>query len=363
MLRCLIIYLQLFSAFWPRQTDTLKMLFLGDIMQHSSQLQSAYSGTGSIDNANSYDYSHYFKYLKENFAKAHIVAANMETTFGPAPYTGYPSFSSPTSLAADAQSAGINLFFAANNHSVDKGSKGLEGSISFYKELDVLYTGIYFNEQEEAAKHPLIIEKNGIKLAVLNYTYGTNGINVPAPYVVKLLDSTLVKRDLKKAAQANPHSIIVSVHWGDEYKTTSGANQKKWEELFYKNGANLIIGSHPHVPQEVCSYKDSTGKIEAITAYSLGNAISNMSAQNTRIGIMLEIKLIKESYTEKVWFDKPGIHYIWTSRPQATGGYYTIVPIKEFLENPGNYNVKGEKELIKRYYKKITKNKTHNINR
>ena len=341
---------------WPRQTDTLNMLFLGDIMQHQAQLSSAYTIKGGIDSANSYDYSPYFKYLKDYFAQAHIVAANIETTFAPAPYSGYPSFCSPASLAREALSAGINLFFAANNHSVDKGSRGIEGSIALYKQMGVLYTGIYLNEQEEAAQHPLIIEKKGIKLAILNYTYGTNGINVPAPYVVKLLDSNIIKEDLRKAAQAEPHCIIVSVHWGYEYKITSSANQKKWENLFYKYGANLIIGSHPHVPQAVVSYKDSTGVIKAITAYSLGNAISNMSAQNTRIGIMLEIKLIKENYTGEIWFDKPNIHYIWTSRPQATGGYYTIVPIKDFLENPANYNVKGEKTLIERYSKKKYKN-------
>lgn len=353
MFYTLIICLQLFSALWPRQTDTLNMLFLGDIMQHSSQLQSAHIAKEDINKPSSYVYSAYFKYLTNYFEKAHIVAANMETTFAPAPYSGYPAFCSPTSLARDAVSAGINLLFAANNHSVDRGYRGIEGSISYYKELQVLYTGIYLNEHQESIEHPLIIEKKGIKLAFLNYSYGTNGINVPAPYVVKLLDSNIVKSDLKKAAQSNPDCIVVSVHWGDEYITEAGANQKKWERLFYANGANLVIGSHPHVPQEVRSYKDSTGTIKAITAYSLGNAISNMSAQNTRIGIMLEVNLIKENYTGKIWFEEPNVHYIWTSRPQATGGYYTIIPIKEFLENPHNYNVKGEKPLIERYYYKF----------
>lgn len=356
MFKSLIICLQLFSALWPRQTDTLNMLFLGDIMQHSSQLQSSYRGVGDRTDPNSYSYLPYFKYLESYFQKNHIVAANMETTFAPAPYSGYPVFCSPSSLARDAMKAGVNLFFAANNHSVDKGSRGLKETISLYEKLDILYTGIYLDESHEGVCHPLIIEKKGIKVAVLNYTYGTNGIDVPWPYVVKQLDSAAVKKDLLKASLLEPDCIIVSVHWGDEYKTSSGRRQKKWEALFYKYGANLVIGSHPHVPQEVVSYKDSIGRVKAITAFSLGNAISNMSAKNTRIGIMLEVKLIKEAYTGNTWFDKPDIHYIWTSRPRATGGYYTIIPIKDYLQNPGNYNVKGENVLIENYFKKFTTN-------
>lgn len=363
MFKFIIIYLQFFGALWPRQTDTLEMLFLGDIMQHQAQLTSAYTGHGSINDPNSYDYSPYFKYLKGYFQKANIVAANMETTFAAAPYSGYPIFCSPSSLAREALSSGVNLFFAANNHSVDKGSKGIKGSIDLYNELGAPYIGIYLNEEQEAVQHPLIIEKKGVKLAFLTYTYGTNGIAVPLPYVVKLLDSNVVKRDLEKAISTSPDCIIVSVHWGDEYKISANNYQKKWEALFYKYGANLIIGSHPHTPQEVVSYKDSTGVIKSITAYSLGNTISNMSAQNTRIGIMLEIKLIKENHTGKIWFTEPGIHYIWTSRPIATGGYYTIIPIKDFLANPHGYNVKGETDLIKKYYQKFINSQNANINR
>ncbi|MFA6770256.1 MAG: CapA family protein, partial [Bacteroidales bacterium] len=137
------------------------MLFLGDIMQHEAQLNSAYRGEGNRGNPNSYNYSPYFKNLNSYFAKVDIVAANMETTFAPPPYKGYPAFCSPSSLAREALSVGIDLFFAANNHSVDRGASGIEGSISLYKELGVLYTGIYLNEQEEALKHPLIIESRG----------------------------------------------------------------------------------------------------------------------------------------------------------------------------------------------------------
>lgn len=350
MINILFISLQLFTALWPRESDTLKMLFLGDVMQHESQLQSAYDGSTGKGDPGSYDYSPYFKYLKPWFSKADIVAANMETTFAPPPYSGYPVFASPSSLAKEAHRAGINLFFAANNHSADKGARGLKGSLELFREMGIPFTGIYENSEVAHREHPLVIEKEGFKIAILNYTYGTNGIEVPHPYIVKQLDSTLVRKELERAQHLSPDCIIVSVHWGQEYSLEPSASQKKWENLFYSNGADLVIGSHPHVPQKAVAYSDSTGKVKRITVYSLGNAISNMSAKNTRVGIMLEVNLIKEHFTGNKWFGEPVVHYIWTSRPTATGGYYTILPMKEYLENPQQYHIKGEKQLIKNYY-------------
>jgi poly-gamma-glutamate capsule biosynthesis protein CapA/YwtB (metallophosphatase superfamily) len=341
------------------RADTLTMLFLGDIMQHTAQLESAYNGSGERRDPDSYSYSCYFKYLSPHFNRADIVAANMETTFGPAPYSGYPVFCSPATLAVDAVKSGINLLFAANNHSADKRSAGLEGSIGLYRRLrqeypGTNYTGIYSDSTDEEQMHPLIVKKKGFSIAFLNYTYGTNGIPVSQPYIVKMLDSAIIKRDMERARMLNPDFTIISVHWGDEYKLTPSIFQKRWERLFYRLGADIIIGAHPHVPQDVVSYYDSEGSIKNITAYSLGNAISNMTAQNTRIGIMLEISITKDSLNFKK-IEPPVNHYIWTSRPAATGGFFTIIPVKDYLKNPANYNIKGEDELIKRYYRSFSR--------
>lgn len=351
----LIVYLQVFSALLPNASDTLRMFFLGDIMQHAAQLNAAYSKTGDKDHSSSYNYDSYFTHLTPFFSKADIVGANMETTFGPPPFTGYPSFCSPSSLAFSAQKSGINIFFGSNNHSVDKGSAGLRGTIDLYKQMGINYTGIYSNEGEELETHPLLVTVRNFRIAFLNYTYGTNGIPVPKPYIVKLLDENVIKTDLQKARQLNPHLIIIAVHWGDEYKLTPSAGQIKWEKIFYDNGADIIIGSHPHVPQPVVTHKDINGAIRHITAFSLGNAISNMTAQNTRIGLMLEINYVRHITGESEILN-PVIHHIWTSRPAATGGNYTIVPIKDYLDSAGKYNIRGEKELIERYYSKFVKN-------
>ena len=349
-----VITFQILSLLFAGSSDTLKLLFIGDVMQHSAQLDAAYRGKGAKNSPESYSYREYFQYLKPFFEKADIVAANMETTFGPAPFTGYPAFCSPLSLAQEAKESGINLFFASNNHSVDKGAAGLKGTIELYEHLEIPFTGIYRDSNEESANHPLILSKRNIKIAFLNYTYGTNGISVPSPYIVKLLDSSTVRRDLAVARFAKPDFIIVSVHWGEEYKLSPSISQFNWESLFYANGADIIIGSHPHVPQDVVTYRDPNGDIEHITAYSLGNAISNMTAKNTRVGIMLEVSLVKTCFEQKEIM-KPEVHYIWTSRPAATGGYFTIVPMKEYLKAPSDFSIVGEFELIEKYYNTFEK--------
>jgi poly-gamma-glutamate capsule biosynthesis protein CapA/YwtB (metallophosphatase superfamily) len=355
MLKFLFFYLQFFTAVWPREADTVKTIFLGDIMQHQSQLEAALRPDGNKDSSSHYDYSRYFMHLKDNFKKAHIVAANIETTFAPPPYSGYPAFNSPPALLKECAESGINLFLAANNHSADKGSRGLKGAIKLYKQLGLPYTGIYSDKKEAKMKHPLIIEKNNIKIAILNYTYGTNGIGVPPPFVVNTMDTSKVKSDLNKAKRHNPDFIISCMHWGEEYKLSSSAKQREWEQFLYKHGTNLIIGAHPHVPQEINIQRDSLGKIKYVTAFSLGNSISNMTARNTRIGIMLEINLIKEKQTSRTIIEEPVIHWIWTSRPASTGGYYTIISIKDYLDNSHKYKLKGEKSLIKTYHNSFSK--------
>ncbi len=353
--KALIPTLQLLTASFLPEADTVKMLFLGDLMQHKEQLESAYTGRGKRDNPSSYSYSNYFKHLNTFFLSSDIVAINMETTFGAPPYSGYPVFCSPSSLAEECAAQGVNLFFAANNHSADKGSKGIVQGIELYKRLGVNYAGIYLNREDELSGYPVVIEKRGVRVAFLNYTYGTNGIVVKEPLIVKYLVKKEVEADIQRAASFNPHIIVACVHWGDEYKLEPSAAQLDWERFLYAKGVNIIIGAHPHVPQEIKVYYSILGEIKGITAYSLGNAISNMTAKNTRIGVMLEINLVKGA-DGRVTILEPAAHPIWTSRPSSTKGYYTIIPVKQYLKNPKHFGIDGEEWLIRSYYNKFFKN-------
>ena len=357
MTKLFLISLSLLTSVFSEK-DTLKLLFLGDIMMHQSQLDAAYR-EGGRNNPDSYDFSSYYEYLKKDFNEADLVCANIETAFGSTPYSGYPVFSSPVSLASQSFNSGINIFLAANNHICDKGARGVSGAIDAFDSIGVFHAGIYRNSDEEYLRHPLNIQVRGFKISLLNYTYGTNGFNVPEPYIVKMLDSTIVKRDLAKAIMADPDKIIVCVHWGEEYSLQLSSNQKWWEEFFYKYGADIVIGSHPHVPQKVTyierpGYWGEESVVSRITAFSLGNAISNMSIDNTRIGIMLEINIVKGNFKNSYMLP-PKTHFIWTARPNANQKNYSIIPMDRYLQEPSAYPNGHEYERVKYFYNKFNK--------
>lgn len=348
----LIIFNALASPLLMSGEDTLRILFLGDIMQHQAQLDAAKkNGKGNLS-ASTYDYNDYFKYLQPRFDKADLRVANMETTFAPAPYSGYPNFSSPPSLVSDSKKNGIDLFLAANNHTCDKGKRGIEGSISLYDSLNVMYTGIYRNEKEEYELNPLIVELKGFRIAFLNYTYGTNGIPVPEPYIVKLLDSNVVKRDIQRAKERDPDFIIACLHWGTEYVLSHSWEQEKWEKLFNREGIKIIIGSHPHVPQDVKIDKELSGEVKGITVYSLGNAISNMTALYTRIGMIFRLELVKNWLGESRII-VPDYEYIWTTRPGLFNKNFSIIPVEDYIKEPHKLHNRDDFNKMKNQYVKL----------
>jgi len=338
--------------FWSN--DTIKIIFLGDIMQHQTQLEAARKPGKGADNPLSYDYSTYFKHLESRFISSDLRIANMETTFSSPPYSGYPVFNSPVSLLEESKQGGIDIFLSANNHICDKGAKGIEGTINAYNSLRIPYAGAYRNEEEREILYPLFVELKGVKLAILNYTYGTNGIPVPSPYVVNLLDTIKIKEDIKRAADGDADLIIATIHWGYEYKLNYSQEQKKWKEFFNQNGVNVIIGSHPHVVQEVEVEKELSGQIKSITAYSLGNAISNMTALYTRTGMLFTLKIIRE-INGKIRLIEPEYELIWTSRPGAIEKNFTIIPVNDFIDSPELFKRVDEWKKMKNEFTNLRK--------
>jgi len=325
----LFVYFQLaLINIFPNEVDTLRLLFLGDIMQHKGQLEAALIKGENRNDPRSYDYSGYFENLKARFAEVDMRIANMETTFAKPPYSGYPTFCSPQTLLTESKKGGIDLFLTANNHICDKGKKGLTATMNLYDSLKVLYTGIYRDSLDEVSKNPLVVELKGFRIAFLNYTYGTNGIHVPAPFIVKLIDTNSIKTDLMRAKATNSDFIIACLHWGDEYILKHNAYQERIERFFYANGADIIIGSHPHVAQDTNVEYGLNGEITHITVYSLGNAIANMTASITRKGMMAEIILSKDGYGSKRIL-APKFEYIWTSIPKQLNRNFTILPLLE----------------------------------
>ncbi|MCW5910672.1 MAG: CapA family protein [Cyclobacteriaceae bacterium] len=272
------------ACVFAQDTTRLSLLFAGDIMQHDSNIAAAYNTA-----LKQYDYAACFEYIAPIIRSADLAIGNLELTLAGAPYKGYPQFSAPDALAIELKRSGFDVLVTANNHSVDRRRKGLERTIRVLDSLRVLHTGTFRDSLERVNTYPLIIEKNGFKLSLLNYTYGTNGIPVTKPNIVNLIDTVQIKLDMAKARNQKTDAIIVFMHWGDEYQSLPNATQKKLAKLLFREGAKLVIGAHPHVLQPMEWNKEQ----DRLVVYSLGNFVSGQRPRYRDGGAMLWVDLQK----------------------------------------------------------------------
>ncbi len=270
--------------------DTLRLLFVGDLMQHQGQINAARTAKG-------YDYSTCFEYVKEEIGRADFAIANLEVTLGGKPYKGYPAFSAPDEYLTAIHDAGFNVLVTANNHSLDRGRAGLERTIQLIDTLKIPHAGTYVNAEAREKQYPLLLEKNGFRIALLNYTYGTNGIPVTPPNIVNYIDTMIIAKDIEASKALQPDAIIACMHWGIEYQSLPNKEQKFLTDWLLQKGVCHIIGSHPHVVQPIEVRTDSLTNDKHLVVYSLGNYISNMSARRTDGGLMVRMELVKDSTT------------------------------------------------------------------
>lgn len=324
--RLTIILSLLITAVNAQDTTRLSLLFLGDIMQHDSQIADAYD-----QRTGTYDYRPCFQYVKPYIQSADVAIGNLEVTLAGKPYKGYPQFSAPDELLVALKDAGMDVIVTANNHSADRGKKGIERTIAMLDSFEIPHTGTFRSQAEKSRLHPLIIERQGIKLAILNYTYGTNGMPVTKPNIVNMLDTTAIRKDLQQAAASDADVIIVFPHWGLEYQSLPSKTQKGITELCFKYGAKLVIGAHPHViqPMEWRKTKDQ------VVAYSLGNFVSGQRKRYTDGGAMIRLELEKVSFNDgrsATVIDTAGYILQWVYRTNDARKDYYILPLPE-IEN------------------------------
>ena len=268
--------------------DSISLYFAGDMMQHKAQLEVAYQKDGT------YNYTGCFTLVKPQIEAADIAVCNFETTLGGAPYSGYPQFCSPDAYALAVRDAGFDIFLTANNPCLDRRNKGLIRTIDALDSLGIGHLGTYRNQAERDSLYPYIIEHNNIRIALLNYTYDTNGIPVDPPCIVNIIDTAIIRQDLIRARQLKADCIIACMHWGTEYMTKPDSQQKKLEDWLYAHGVDHIIGGHPHVVQPVRTLPDYRLRPQRhLTVWSLGNYISNMSAPRTDHGLAVTLHLKK----------------------------------------------------------------------
>lgn len=287
----------------------ITLLFAGDLMQHKEQLNKALQADGT------YNYADCFEPIKEAISQADFAIGNLEVTLGGKPYTGYPTFSAPDAYAAALQAAGFDVLLTANNHCLDRRKRGLERTIRQLDSLQIRHLGTYIDKEQRDLHHPLLLEKNGFRIALLNYTYGTNGIPLTAPNIVNYIDKTLIAEDIKAAQAMQPDAIIACMHWGIEYQSLPSREQQAMANWLLQQGVTHVIGSHPHVVQPMELRTDSLTKQQHVVVYSLGNFISNMSARKTDGGVLFKLELTKDS-TMRVSHCE--YQLVWTARPALT---------------------------------------------
>ena len=275
--------------------DDFTVIMVGDILLHDGIERCARRPDGS------YDFTEVFRHTKDAIESADLAIVNEEVIIGGKELrvSGYPSFNAPYEIADCLADTGFDVICHATNHALDRGKAGITNCLSYWEENhpDISVTGIY--DSSEDSRKICIYEKDGYRIAVLNYTYGTNGIPLPKdmPYAVNLLDEDKVRSDIEKAEKAADFTIVCP-HWGTEYSLGVSGMQKKWAKVFANLGADLIIGTHPHViePVEIVTADDGR---EVPVYYSIGNFISWTSGKgrgiaNRMVGAMAFVTLSKD---------------------------------------------------------------------
>jgi poly-gamma-glutamate synthesis protein (capsule biosynthesis protein) len=276
-------------------------------MQHLPQIDGARMEDGS------YRYDSCFYLLQEKISHADLAGVNFETTLAGEPFSGYPLFSAPDAFALALRDAGFDIFFLANNHALDKGSGGVARTIQLLDSIGIRHTGLFANGEKRSLHYPLMVIRNGIRIAFLNYTYDTNGLPVKEPNRVNLLDSQLILEDLQQTRLYRPDIIVAQLHWGEEYHTTPSPEQRCIASLLHRQGVQIIIGHHPHVVQPMVVKREQQ-HIQSVVYYSLGNFISNQQRELTDGGMLAEIVIRKKDNDSPAMIESCGYSLVWVEK-------------------------------------------------
>ena len=279
-------------------TNRLTLVATGDNLYHDILFRPNPQGVR--------DFSGYYLPVKPIIQSADIAFVNQETVFAgeAAGFSGYPRFNTPWEAGLALVQTGFNVVNQATNHTMDRGEAGVLSTLDYWDTVPgITVTGAYRSQEDRDS--PAIIEMNGIKTGFLSYTYGTNGLPVPAgkPWLVALIDKAVMEREIN-ALRPRCDFLVVSVHWGSEYTHTPEAGQRDLAAFMASLGVDLVIGHHPHVLQPMESIPKSGGG-QTVVAYSLGNFISAQTNNNRLLGGILYAEVVKNG--TGVSIEKSGI--------------------------------------------------------
>ncbi len=304
---------------------TVTISFVGDLMCHLPQLKFAQVSQDS------FDFKPVFSEVKKYLSYTDLTIGNLETTIAgkKSRYSGYPLFNSPDEYLEALNDAGFDILLTANNHSLDRGKKGVLRTLEMIKKNRMESIGSYHSEQDRDSIR--VFDINGIKITILSYTYGLNGNYIAnnEKFLVNVIDTALMKQDILNARNKNTDVILVYFHFGDEYQRKPNSFQKEIIKLAIDYGADLIIGSHPHVIQPVEYFSSNNNKIgNGLIAYSLGNFISNQRWRYSDTGVILNLTITKNICNDKVSLTNTSIVPTWVFKGKVGNkDQFVILPV------------------------------------
>ena len=346
----------------PEKDTEITIVMGGDILLHAPGEEAAKRDDGS------YNFDFIFENLKKDISSADIAIVNQEVIIGGQELgvSGYPSFNAPYQAGDALVEAGFDVVCHGTNHALDKGKSGLLNCCKYWREQHPEITVVGINETEDAYNNIDIVEEKGIRIAILNYTYGTNGIPQPKgmPHAVDILDKDKVERDLK-FAEENADFTIVCPHWGTEYNLGVDKSQKYWTEIFRKNGADLVLGTHSHVIEPIEMLEDvgigitnNHGDGDMLVYYSLGNFVNWTSGKgkgvaNRMVGGMADVTLGRNAKGEVV-IKSYGVTPVVTHLQKGHEGVI-VYPLTEYTDELGKNNeiVKQDSSFSAQYCREL----------
>lgn len=274
------------------------LMMIGDILMHERVIGTGDNGDGT------YSYDHLFSQIGDDISQADVAVLNQETVLGGSawPYTGYPSFNSPQEVGDAEVAAGFDVVLKATNHTFDYGYNGVHAELAYWasKHPEIAVIGAADPNGDGIAPAggtspagPWLFEKDGFTIAMLNYTDVLNGsvdLSNDAR-VVSIADEETIRTDVA-AAREKADLVVVFMHWGEEYENEPAADERRWAEVLYDCGVDVVIGGHPHVIQPVEVMGDDKRKM--LVFWSVGNFVSTQAGAANMVGGMVKLSLVKD---------------------------------------------------------------------
>lgn len=312
----------------PEPEQRVSFFSLGDNLIHSFVYRYAHVGNGV------YDFTPIYKNLATDIQEADIAYINQETVLGGdhKGFSGYPNFNTPSGMSNSLAELGFDIVNGNNNHALDMGTDGLLNSLAYWAEFgdDVLFTGT-FESQEHRDTIP-VLERDGVKISFLTYTYGTNSHVREASYQINYFDPELITEDVKRAQELSDF-VVLAAHWGDEYSMVPNQMQLDYAQLFADLEVDVVLGSHPHTIQPIEWVTGKTGH-ETLVIYSLGDVVSSAVKDITLLGGSVSFDLVKvgkDKSIENVHFE-PNVNHYEASTPGNinTRTNFEVIKLKDY---------------------------------